>query len=230
MEEITSNKGKHLINLAIEWEKHRKPLIEKYRILKSEINDRKENYKEKFESYKENKNVLKSFIIEIKQKDDLIKQLKEEFEGLPKNIERQIFVFKILDVVKNIENQKLEINKYLMDNKRLESEIPKLDLELNKIFSETENLIYLDSKKEESSKIIYSNIVEMKSSFNDLRKFITERGTTINSSRDLEIQIEHITERNINLNIERVKNDLSEIQKDNERLRLIVKQLKEEKN
>jgi hypothetical protein len=230
LEEITSNKGKHLISLAIEWEKHRKPMIEKYRKLKFDINERKENYKKKLDLLKENRNAMKSIIVEIKQKEELIKQLQEEFNSLPKNLERQSFVFKILDVVKNIENQKLEINKYLLDNKRLEGEIPKLENELNSIFSQTENLVYLDSKKEETSKQTYENLVQMKNSFNDLRKFISERGTTINNSRDLEIQIEHITERNLNLNIERVKNDLLEIKKENEKLRLLVKQLKEKNN
>jgi hypothetical protein len=58
---------------------------------------------------------MKDLILEIRQKEDYIKQLQEEYENLPKNINREEFIFKIMDVVKNIEKQKLEINKYLIE-------------------------------------------------------------------------------------------------------------------
>jgi predicted mannosyl-3-phosphoglycerate phosphatase (HAD superfamily) len=67
----------------------------------------------------------------------------------------------------------------------------------------------------------------MKNSFNDLRKYISENGSNKIQCRDLELQIEHITERNLNLNVERVKKDLDDIKKENEKLRSMFKILKE---
>lgn len=219
MQQISAQTAQDLIDLAKEWESHRKGYIEKIRTFKSSQLEMKNNYKEKFEQMKTTKIQMEEMIQEIRKKDDLISKLKEEIGQLPKNLERKSFVDRIMDVNKNVEKQKSEINKILVDNKTLNIEIQRLDDSLTRTFIECENSIHQDTSKEESSKLLYKNIVHMREAFKDLIKMVESIGNMSNQIRDLETQIEHLTERNDGLNISKIESDLNEMKQENERIK-----------
>jgi len=109
---------------------------------------------------------MENLISDIRQKEDSLKKLKEDLEQLPKDVERKTYVDRIMDVVKNIDKQKTEINRILIDNKSRKQEMSKLTDDLGKTFKETEEAIYADAQKEEYSKQLYKNLVDMREAFN----------------------------------------------------------------
>lgn len=219
MQQISAQTAQDLINLAKEWESHRKSYLEKIRKLKSSQLEMKNTYKERFEQMKATKIQMEEMIQDIRKKDDLISKYKEEIGQLPKDLERKTFVDRIMDVNKNVEKQKSEINKILIDNKSLNIEIQRLDDSLTRTFIECESSIHQDTTKEESSKLLYKNIVEMREAFKELIKMVESIGNMSNQIRDLEIQIEHLTERNDGLNISKIESDLNEMKAENEKLK-----------
>jgi hypothetical protein len=218
MQKVTGETAQGLIDLAREWETHRKGTLEKIRNLKASQFDMKNSYREKTEHVKQVRKQMEEFISDIRVKDDMIAKYKEEISNLPKDVERKNFVDRIMDVNKNVEKQKQEINKILIDNKQLNYEIQKLGDQLARTFAEAEKGIYEESSREEASKFLYKNVVEMREAFKELIGLVDTGGNMSNQIRDLEIQIEHLTQRNDGLNTSKIESDLNEIKSENEKL------------
>jgi hypothetical protein len=100
----------------------------------------------------------------------------------------------------------------------LNYEIQKLGDQLARTFAEAEKGIYEESSREEASKFLYKNVVEMREAFKELIGLVDTGGNMSNQIRDLEIQIEHLTQRNDGLNTSKIESDLNEIKSENEKL------------
>jgi coiled-coil domain-containing protein 22 len=172
MKKITSSTGQHLIELAKEWENHRLPLIEKIRKLKRDEKNMKLNYNEKLESVKKNRKLLEETVSDIKSKEDLLNKLKQDLTQLPKNIERKNYVDRIMDISKNVDKQKLEINKILLDNHLILNESNELSKKLLETFQVVEDVIFKEAEKEEYAKTLYQNVVQMRDGFSSLIKLV----------------------------------------------------------
>ena len=49
---------------------------------------------------------MKDMVVDIREKDHLFKQVSDELEKLPKTINRQAYIRRIMDIVRNLEKQK----------------------------------------------------------------------------------------------------------------------------
>ncbi|KAL9652991.1 hypothetical protein ABK040_015506 [Willaertia magna] len=228
LEQITSQAGQRLIVLANEWEQHRKPLIEKYRAMKEKLRDQKSEYKDLLNVAKQNRESMKEMIHSIKQKEELIVKKNEEYNQLPKDVDRSSYVNRILDIVRNIEKQNEEIAKILNENRDLSKEIAALSDKLSKTFQETEEMIYKEAQKDTEYKPLYKDVLEIRDLYETLIDCINQNGEALGSIRDLENQNELIKERNDSLNVERVMNDLQTIQNENQKLIQIVQSKKQQ--
>eukprot|EP01080_Neovahlkampfia_damariscottae_P002296 gene2296-2469_t len=226
MKNITSSSGEHLIELAKEWEQHRVPLIQKIRKLKNDQKNLKDDYSKKLESVKKNRKLLEENVTDIKQKEDLLNKLKVDFQQLPKNVERKNYVDRIMDINKNVDKQKLEINKILLDNHLISNESNELSKKLIETFQKVEEVIYQEAQKEEYAKTLYQNIVQMREGFSSLIKLVRDGGEMNNEIRDLETSMDHLNSRNDSLNLERLVFDLNSMKKENQSL---MNQLKSNK-
>jgi hypothetical protein len=218
LKRISDMSAAKLIELATEWETHRKPMIEKIRLIKSQDHQNKNTAKVKVEQAKKNRETMRQMITDIKQKEELIARLKKEYDELPKNVDRSLYVTRILDVVKNVEKQTREINKIMGENKQLHKQIATTSDVLSRTFREVEEMIYKDAQTNESSKKVYKAVLTMREQFENIINNVQETGNSINSIRDMETQIERIIERQDSMNMERVANDLKIIKEENNRL------------
>lgn len=111
LREIADASAARLLELGKQWENHRGPLLTKYRRKKQEINDRKSEVRTKLEQIKRMRQEMKDMAVDIKEKDVLHKQVIEDFNKLPKSINRQVYVRRIMDIMKNLGKQKADIRK-----------------------------------------------------------------------------------------------------------------------
>lgn len=130
------------MELAKEWEKVRTNMINQYRELRSKFADRKKESKEKLNKIKEMREQMERMKTELQQKDNKYRQLLEQYKKVPKDKTRAMYTERILEIVKNVKKQKLEIDKILMDTKELKKEINKITDKLNRSFSVTDELIF----------------------------------------------------------------------------------------
>ena len=82
---------------------------------------------------------------DLTSKENLAKDLNKELENMPKESKtsnRQFYTRRILEIVSNIDKQKKEIDKILIETKTLQKEINQLTGKLERIFNATDELLF----------------------------------------------------------------------------------------
>ncbi len=121
-----------MMKLAEEWERIRSQLMDLYRKLRDERLNRHDDTGEKLERVKEMRAQIQALTEvrccrssllgelsvahsrcpqDIQRKDEAYAQALEVFERMPKSVSRAHYTRRILDIVKNVKKQKVDINK-----------------------------------------------------------------------------------------------------------------------
>jgi hypothetical protein len=160
-EYVNLNKTK-LLTLAQKWEEQRAALVEQYRNLKIHFKKRKEDADVKLKKIKEMRREMKAMIEAVQKKEERYKQLLEVYKQLPKESRSQ-YTQRILEMVKNVKKQKVEINKILIDTRNLQKELNATSETLNRTFSVVEELVFADAKKDPVAAQTYKLVAALNS-------------------------------------------------------------------
>jgi len=205
-------------NLAKEWETHRKGLIEEYRKLKAEMANRQDDSQWMYEKIQEMRRTMQDINDDIKHKHEKFTELQELLSQMPKDVNRAYYTRRIIENVKNVKKQKLDINKILIDTRNLKKEINTVSDTLQRTFSVNEEVIYQDATKDVSNtgpKQIYKDIVAINDAFKKLIEQVEDTGKLRNDILDLEAKVETVQLRTNSLNMDRLLQDLREVKKEN---------------
>lgn len=219
--------SQRLAELGQEWENHRIPLVNKLRRQKQLLAERKDEVGRKVEQIKRMRNEMKEKANDLREKDRLYQTILEELNAMPKSINRQIYVRRIMDIMKNIDKQKDEIKKILQDVRATQKEINLVSASSRRSFAVADEVIFQAAKKnikDEFHTKSYKYVIQMKDGFEALVTEVEKTGKTQNEIRDLQSQIDDIESRNTNLNMERILNDLAQVKKENKALAAKLKQ------
>jgi hypothetical protein len=226
LEELVKQTSARLIELASEWEKFRVPLLEEYRRLLDAERHRSDQAGALLEQIKQMRAEMKQLIDEIHNKDEQYKQLHDQFSKLPKDVNRSIYTKRIMEIVKNVKKQKVDIDKILLDTRNLQKEINRITESLGRSFTETDELVFSgakNEKKDNGSKQAYKDLVFMHQTFEKLTSTIEETGRISTQILDIGIKIEQLQTRTSALNVDQVEADLKEIRDENAKLIARVK-------
>jgi len=219
LKDISAQSAARLKELASEWEKHRVPLVENYRALKYSALNAQDDTKELLVKIKEMREKMKDIVIEIQKKEEKLKQINEMFNSLSKDMNRATYTRRILEIVKQVKKQKVDIDKILIDTRTLKKEKSTLIDVLQRSFAVTTELVFKDAAlKDPVAKQAYKDIVAMNEKFKSLTDTVEETGQTKNSTLDLEVKIEKISVRTESLDISRIEEDLKRIRTENQAL------------
>jgi len=83
-------------------------------------------------------------------------------------------------------------------------------------------MIFKEAQKDGEYKQLYKDLIEIRSLYEALIDFVQQNGKALNTIRDLDNQIDAISERNDTLNIEKVSTDLQTIQNENLKLQQLI--------
>jgi len=213
--------------LASEWEKRRVPLVDAYRQLRDKLTNTSDDAKNKLEKIKEMRKEMKAIADDVRGKEEKYRALLESFEGLPKDVSRAHYTDRILEIVKNVKKQKVDIDKVLVDTRTISKEINNVSDTLNRTFAMVDEMVYQDAsninfKEIAVAKDVYKQVVAMNETFKKLVKSVDETGQTLNVTLLLEAKIDSLDQRVKALNFERIENDLKEIKEEN---RLLLTQV-----
>jgi len=218
LQELSSESSNRLIDLANEWEKMKSPILQKYRELKATVKNKEDELRIKLEKIQEMRAQMKDLIADIRAKEEKYRELLEVYNKLPKDITRNYYTTRILEIVKNVKKQKVDINNVLTDTRFIQKEINSVTETLNRTFAVTEELIYQDAPKDPTAKEAYKQLVQMNELFKKLTKMVESTGSARNTILNLEAKIDGIHERTAALNFERIEKDLAEIRTENKAL------------
>ncbi|XP_029174535.1 coiled-coil domain-containing protein 22 homolog [Nylanderia fulva] len=209
--EISTNK---LINLANQWEKHRVPLIMKYRQEREKHSTKANASQKKLDEIKLLKEKEKELQEECRNKDQQHSQLVAEVQKLPKEVNRSAYTQRILEIINNVRKQRDEISKVLADTREIQKEINTLTGRLERSFTVVDELIFRDARTNEASRKAYKLLATLHSDCNELVSLVEETGATIREIRDLEEQIDSESAKNVGANLERITADLKQMKQE----------------
>lgn len=220
-EEISGHDDK-MAGLEKQWLNHKEPLELERQELQKQINDKKAKLQEKLDQMKSIRSEVETLNSELTSKENLIVELNRDLEkaakSSSKSTNRQFYTKRILEIVANIDKQKKEINKVLIETKNIQKDINQLIGKLERIFSATDELIYKDARKDEMNKKVYKLFISINDSYEKLIQTIEESSHLERENRDLEDQVASETQNNVTDNMEMVKKDLKQIKEENESL------------
>ena len=151
-----------LAKLASRWEEVRGPLVEKYRQAKEENEGRESETTRLLEEIRQMRDRMKQVADETRRKDDLHKQLLGEYERMTKDLNRETYTHRMMEIVMNIGKQKEDIKKILLDTKVVQKEINQLSGKLERIFTVTDEQVYRDARKDDARRKTYKLLAGLK--------------------------------------------------------------------
>lgn len=220
--EIVDKTSARLVTLAAEWEKHRAPLLEELRNVQDLQDAAMGESRVKLEQIKAMRDEIKRLIDEIKQRDERYKQLVEAYRAMKNTQNRAIYTRRILDIVRNVKKQKIDIARILEDTRAMQKEINGIREHLARIYAVADEKIYQDAKRDQekgsrdsSKRDIYKQVVDLNKGFEVLIATIEEIGQTRATILNLESKIEQVQARTSAQNMERIQEDLRQIREAN---------------
>lgn len=212
-ETIEANSNK-LIGLVSQWEKHRLPLIQKYREEMEKHSSKASASQRKLDELKSLKEKEKELSEESRNKDQQYSQLIADVQKLPKEVNRSAYTQRILEIINNVRKQKDEIDKVLADTRSIQKEINTLTGRLERSFTIVDELIFRDARSNEASRKAYKLLATLHSDCSELVTLVEETGATVREIRDLEEQIDSESTKNVGANLERITADLKQMKQE----------------
>ncbi|CAH1778226.1 unnamed protein product [Owenia fusiformis] len=218
LQSVVDTSAQRLVSLANQWEKHRVPLVEKYREMKALNENRESEAEKKLEEIKAFREKMKDVAADARTKEDIYKQLVTEYERMTKDVNRSAYTRRIMEIVSNIKKQKQEIDKILIDTKSIQKDINQLSGKLDRTFTVTDELIFRDAKKDEAVRKAYKYLAALHENCDILIKTVEETGFVMREIRDLEDQIDIETNKKVLDNLDKITADYKQMKKENAHL------------
>lgn len=111
LEKLAAATGERLLQLATDWETRRQPLIDEYRQLRESSQAAHRGWRGKLEEIKQLRQDIKQLLATIRQREEKEATLRAQLEAAPKDLKREKYLRKIVEVLKSTKKQKIEILK-----------------------------------------------------------------------------------------------------------------------
>jgi len=226
LQNLVNASRERLLALGGEWENYRQPLINKLRRARALLAERKAEVGSKIDAIKRLRVELKSKAQDLRDKEKLSKALAEELNALPKSVNRQVYVKRIMDLMKNISRQSAAIKSVLNDIRQLQKEINLASESSKRAFAIADEVIFSSAKrnpKDETMTKSYKYIVHLREGFVELVAGVEAKAKLETDARSIQALIDECETRNTNLNSERIEQDLAQVKKENKQLQAKIK-------
>lgn len=220
LQNICAASAKKLMQLAQEWETHRRPLIERLREVNSRKARRRAQCRQMVEDMKRCRSEMVTMMQDLKEKQEKAQVLNEELGKMPKNLNRTLYTYRIMDIIASIGKQNLDINKITADIRDVQKTINSTTSTLQRADAITEEKIYGAATDSSDLAMIetYRQLRNLRAQFEELVNVVNKIGSLDKQAADLETKIEQETTRVSANNFERIKTDLDQVRAENAQL------------
>eukprot|EP01028_Stygiella_incarcerata_P012787 TRINITY_DN80457_c0_g1_i1.p1 TRINITY_DN80457_c0_g1~~TRINITY_DN80457_c0_g1_i1.p1 ORF type:complete len:640 (-),score=225.33 TRINITY_DN80457_c0_g1_i1:115-2034(-) len=213
-----------LLEMESQWESRRTALVRAYHDLVLRLGELEASAGERGSTVDAIREETHAALAQARDGQAHLETIREELERLPKDVDRGVLIRRIMDIVKNVKSQQVEIEKIVDDIRVLKKEINRLSEAIERSFVATDEMIFRDaqaavSKKDAASKDVYREVVEFKQSFEKLVSVVEEKGTVRLQSEDLEKDIERLEARVKALDMKQLLSDLQDVQMENDMMK-----------
>ena len=217
--------------LLAEWDAHRSPLEEELGTLKCKRDMRRKKIEAKIEELKRLRNDINSMADDIREKEARALKLKAEYEKMPKNINRSIYTYRIMDIINSINKQKTEIKRVVADIREVQSVINRTSDTLLRTEAIADESLFQAAKggegagpAKESSVESYKKLSSLRGVFEELIQAVQEIGKSEKAARNFETRAETLLQRVSGQSVEGLVKDLRVVRKENKELATKLKE------
>jgi len=218
MKQEIEDTSKKMLELAAQWETKRVPMIETYRTLREKKSSKLGESKRQLEKIKEFRLQMKELADDARSKNDFHKQLLDEYEKLPKDVQRSQYTERIMEIVRNIQKQNVEISKVLQDTRQVQKEISMSIETLNRTYAAADELIFREAKTNEFNKKSYKLLVGIHETCAKISDTTGETGQITNTSKELEDKIDQLTADKTSAKLEKIMSDNEQVKSENKEI------------
>ena len=218
---ISAESAKKVMSLASEWESHRRPLVEEYRSKKEDLGGRRADFKNKVEKIQKMRRDMKEMIKDLQTKEQRYKSLIEEFEKLPKNLNRGTFISRISEMVNKVRKHDGMINTHLVETREVQRKINAENQRLGRTFAVTSEKIFRDAKQDEMAKAGYKHVAETHQLFEKVMDHLEDQQRADHEKFLLEKNIDSVKAQNYDL--AKVQKDIKQVKAENKALAKALK-------
>eukprot|EP00116_Pleurobrachia_bachei_P009879 sb/3470141/ len=161
---------------------------------------------------------ITSLVSGIDEREEEQRELERQVGKLSGKINRNSHTRKILDTVERIKRQKKQIDTILSDTRVVQKEINSLNGKIERVFIETDEIIFRDAKNNELCKQAYKLLANLQSEFNALVRALDDIGSMNRELRDLEDMLLREKDKNVAAQIVKVEHDLATVVGENKKL------------
>lgn len=212
-----------------EWETHRAAFVVRYHNLIDETRGKKSESYRLTEKIKEIRREMGGVVEDAKSRQMVLKQLKEEYEGMNKSANRSVYMKKVNDMHCNLSQQRVDIDNLITDMRTLMTETTLAEERLGRAFKEAEVMLsaaYEQNKKDEAYGAIYKRFNNFDQNYTELCQTYEHIGVVLNQLLDMDERILDQGRFETDKKIGRVRKDYDEIKKENLDLRSKIDVLK----
>eukprot|EP00698_Gefionella_okellyi_P025212 TRINITY_DN914_c0_g1_i1.p1 TRINITY_DN914_c0_g1~~TRINITY_DN914_c0_g1_i1.p1 ORF type:complete len:598 (+),score=124.78 TRINITY_DN914_c0_g1_i1:44-1795(+) len=159
---LVQQSAQRIANLGRQWEEHRVPLISGYRQAKAEVASRQSHLKMLLERRAKAREEMQQLIQAARDREEQCQQLQSEYDKLNKDVNRIMYTRRIMEIIKNVKKQQVDIDKILIDIHNLRKEINSINDTLSRSFTATDELVFKEAKKgDEVTKQLYKQVIDL---------------------------------------------------------------------
>jgi len=172
--------------------------------LKTSIDEKKKEYKYKFDQINKLKKEIEEIANKIAMKQELAQFLNDEYGKITVHINRNIFVNKISDLTKKINDERKKISQYLTDLQITDKKIESMNATIKKVDNDLEDIIFKDAKNNSKLKDVYTAFIKLRDGYNTCQKNIIEVGIQKFKLTELSNQVDDYKEKIQNYDIKQL--------------------------
>ena len=220
LREMCSQKEKKLKDLANQWEEWKGPKMKEYNAIMAELAKKKAEGRWKVAEMRRMREEMRGMAGTIREAEERYKLLSDEFEKMPKSINRAVYTYRIMDIIKQIRKQKGEIERIVDDIRSVQRALNATSQKLSRVEAITDEHVFQAAKKATDPAYVaaYRMLSNVREIFEALVATAQKAGKYENDGRDLEQLAKQLTIRNTAQNMERVLSDLDAVKKENIKL------------
>ncbi|KAH8070895.1 hypothetical protein JL721_4812 [Aureococcus anophagefferens] len=216
--EICGAPARKLVDLAREWEGHRVPLVEKIRASRAELRRRKLKAKAMVDEMKRCRGEMNAMVLDVRDKDDRHRLLEERYAAMPKNVNRALYTYRIMDIIKQIAKQKGEITKIVDDIRSVQKENNKIGATLQRTEALADERVFQEANaggKDPQLVAAYRSLSDLRKLFEKTVTVISETGAKEREARDLDSKKKQLKARVSTANLDKILADLGQVKQEN---------------
>jgi len=217
--ERTTQKKAQLEQLKAECAAELEPLDREIADFEAGLQVRREGATAKIRRMKDLQTSMRAMVDQLQSRDEMSARLTSELERIPKGQPRSAYTRRIMDIVKSLRKQKVDIEKILADIRESQLEVNATAETLSRSFAAADEVVYRDAFKDPASKLCYKALAKLHETFGLLGESVQEIGNTGNALRDLQTRTDELGLRNTAEAIERMGADLRSLREENAALR-----------